>query len=59
MNKQTNEQQALERALQQTAEQQNPLDQVKAIRKEQLDRCAIKRSDEIEQLLKQAKDGEN
>lgn len=49
------EQQALERALQKQQSTENPLEQVKAIRKEQLDRCAIKRSDEIEGMLKKAK----
>lgn len=47
---------ALEQALARQAEEPNPLEQVKAVRQQQLDRCAIKRSEEIEQLLQQAKD---
>lgn len=47
---------ALEQALTRQAEEPHPLEQVKAIRLQQLDRCAIKRSEAIEQLLQQAKD---
>lgn len=31
----------------------NPLEEVKAIRKEQLDRCAIKRSEEIKAIFEE------
>lgn len=47
----SDEEKVLEQALQQ--QQSNPLDQVKAIRKAQLDQCALHRSNEIEQLLQQ------
>lgn len=38
----------------------NPLDEVKQIRKAQLDQCAIRRSEEIEQMLNpQSNDAED
>lgn len=33
----------------------NPLEEVNAIRKEQLDRCAVKRSEEIQEILEKNK----
>lgn len=47
----SDEEKALEQALQK--QQINPLDEVKGIRKAQLDQCALRRSNEIEQLLQQ------
>lgn len=41
---------ALQQALNKQAAE-NPLDEVKQIRKAQLDQCAIRRSEEIEQML--------
>lgn len=55
----TDDQQALERALKEQQHKEDPLQQVKAIRKEQLDRCAIKRNEEIDAMLKQAQHGED
>lgn len=48
----SDEEKTLEQALQK--QQANPLEQVKGIRKAQLDQCALRRSDEIEQLLQQS-----
>lgn len=50
----SSQQQKLDQALKKK-KSSNPLDEVKAIRKEQLDRCAIKRSEEIEEMLNQSK----
>lgn len=50
----TDEQIALDQALAKQQQVQSPVEQVQAMRKQQLDVCALKRSDEIDELLKSA-----
>lgn len=52
--RETDEQIALDQALAKKNQVQNPVEQVQAMRKQQLDVCALKRSDAIDELLKSA-----
>ena len=52
--RETDEQIALDQALAKQNQVQTPVEQVQAMRKQQLDVCALKRSDAIDELLKSA-----
>lgn len=52
--RETDEQIALDQALAKQNQVQNPVEQLQAMRKQQLDVCALKRSDAIDELLKSA-----
>ncbi|MDM1706910.1 hypothetical protein [Thiopseudomonas alkaliphila] len=52
--RETDEQIALDQALAKKNQVQSPVEQVQVMRKQQLDVCALKRSDAIDELLKSA-----